>query len=138
MKKHIQILESILNQNGYSFTVGLVEKDDEYHYFFWNDNSPIVYGCSFHPGKTDKYANVGALEIMKRPKEPEFACYTGWLKENLTEDRFHSCIAEVNRMLKYELETEVYDEGMRRILRLGNHTTDIETYFRKYEYQILR
>lgn len=135
MEKIIQLLENILTQNGYSFTVGRIDKNDEYQYFFWNDSSPIVYGCSFNPDKTDEYANVGALEISKMPEEPRFACYIGWLKENLTEDRFHFCIAEVTRMVKYELESEVYDEDMRSVLRLGNHTTDIEAYFSRYGYQ---
>lgn len=138
MEKIIQLLENTLHQNGYSFTVGHTDKDNEYQYFFWNNSSPIVYGCSFNPDKTDEYANVGALEIGKMSEEPRFACYIGWLKENLTEDSFHFCIEEVTRMLKYELESEVYDEDMRSVLRLGNHTTDIEAYFIRYGYQRIR
>ena len=135
MKNIIQLLESILSQNGYCFTVGHTDKDDEYQYFFWNDSSPIVFGCSFNLDKTDEYAIVGALEIGKMPEEPRFACYIGWLKENLTEDRFHFCIEEVTRMVKYELESDVFDEDMRSVLRFGNHTPVIEAHFSRYGYQ---
>lgn len=138
MEKIIQVLENTLLQNGYSFTVGHTDKDDEYQYFFWNDSSPIVFGCSFNSDMTDEYANVGALEIGKMPERPGFACYIGWLKENLTDDRFLFCIEEVTRMVKYELESEVYDEDMRSVLRLGNHTTDIEAYFSRFGYQKIR
>ena len=134
MKKDIQNLEEILIRNGYSFTAGHIEKKDEYQYFFWNDNSTIVYGCSFNSDKTDEYANVGSLQIEKHERLC-FSCYTGWQKECLTVDDFCACIAEVTRMVKYELETEFYDEKMRSVLRLGNHTTDIEAYFEKYGYQ---
>ena len=72
------------------------------------------------------------------PEEPRFACYIGWLKVNLTEDRFHFGIEEVTRMVKYELESDVFDEDMRSVLRLGNHTTDIEAYFSRFGYQKIR
>ena len=134
MEKCLLLLEKTLIQNGYHYTIGHIAEYNGYQIFFWNDCCPIVYGCSINVHGFSELISFGSLEYSTLGLG--FGCYTGCQKDELTEQIILDCIAEVYRMVKYETETELFDERMRSVLGLGNHTTDIDLYFRKYGYRV--
>lgn len=137
MNKNIRMIEKVLITNGYSFIVGQRKSNQERLYLFWNTESKITYGCSFNESaEYDNTADFGALEYNKVNEELCLSYYAGCMLEDLSEQMILECISQVEKSVSHDINDEVLDEEMRDILRLGNHTTDIEEYLQKFGYTI--
>lgn len=136
MNKNIRMIEKVLTANGYSFIVGQRKLIHERLYLFWNIKSKITFGCSFNESaECDNTADFGALEYNKVNEELCLSYYAGCMLKDLSEQVILECISQVKESIRHDMD-DVLNEEMRNILRLGNHTTDIEAYLQKYDYTI--
>lgn len=137
MNKNIRMIEKVLTAYGYSFIVGQRKSNHERLYLFWNTEGKITFGCSFNESaEYDNTVDFGVLEYNKVNEELCLSYYAGCILENLTEQMILGCISQVKESVNHDMEDDVLDEWMRSILRLGNHTTDIEEYLQKFGYTI--
>lgn len=135
MEKYLQVLENALIRNGYSFTVGCKKSQNEYLYVFWNDKSPIAFYCSFNElGIATDITGFGCIQCDDSGEKVCLAGYSGFNYHQISESIVLSCIEVVEESVKWEMERAASNEEIGGAPCLGNHTTDVETYFQMHHY----
>lgn len=137
MDKYLKMIEKTLITHGYCFIAGHKKSNREYLYLFWSSKSNITFGCYVNAlGMQTTTVDFGSLEYSTFNGELCLSCYAGCMQEDLSEHMILECISQVKKSVRQDMDDDVLDEEMRNISCLGNHTTDIETYFQKYDYTI--